>query len=382
MSMPKVSILYTNGALGTALNFAEGVCGAIMTGVATANMPLGTPKSVYSFSDVKDLLITSAGNPAAYKALKEFYDMAGDGAALHFMMVANTMTQQQMWDNTSSTGIKAVLDYAQGAVRVAFSVYNPSSAGAITNALETDVYNAITNAQVTATAYATANMPFRALIDGRGFTGVAASLTDLTSLTANRVSVVIGSTTNDSKSSVGLCAGSFAAIPVQRKISRVKNGALPIAIASGYVGAQSVDTCTYLDTIHDKGYIILRKFAPGKSGYYWNGDHTCCANTDDYNSFARGRVIDKAAIIAYTTFIDEVDDEIAVDDQNKILPGVVKYLQDKIENQIRLTMSGQISKVSAYIDPAQDILSTSKTTVVLKITPVGYNSNIDVKLGF
>jgi hypothetical protein len=157
---------------------------------------------------------------------------------------------------------------------------------------------------------------------------------------------------------------------------------LPIAIGSGYVGAQSVDTCTYLAAMHDKGFIILRKYAPGKTGYYWNADRSCCATTDDYSSLARGRVIDKAAVIAYATFLDEVDDEIAVDAANKILPGVVKYLQDKIENQIRLTMAGQISKVSAYIDPAQDVLSTSKITVVLKITPVGYSTNIEVKLGF
>lgn len=383
MALPNVKIILQNGALGGVLNFAEGVVGFIGTGTATANIALGVPKAVYSFQDVKDLLIDTTTNPAAYKQLKEFYDVAGDGAEAYILLVANTMTQTQMWDNTSSTGVKVLLDFAQGRIRLVASFYKPVTAGAITNALETDVYTAITNAQVTATAYANAQMPVRCVIEARGFTGVAASLTDLTTLTANRCSVVIGSTDNSLTGSVGLLLGSLASNPVQRKVSRVKNGALPIAINRGFVGALPVDTnAGAIGTIHDKGYITLRKFAPARSGYFWNGDHTCCANSDDYSSLARGRVIDKASVLAYNTFVNEIDDEIEVDENDLIVPGVIAHLEGIIETDIGSGMSGQISSVTAFIDPNQNVLATNKTTVVLKVKPVGYNSNIDVKLGF
>jgi hypothetical protein len=371
-----------NGALGGALNFAEGVAALIGTGVATANIALAQPKTVFNMQDVKDLLIDATTNPTAYRHLKEFYDMAGDGAELHIMLVPNTMTQTQMWDNTSSTGIKALLDYAQGRVRVAGSFYMPTTAGAVTNGLETDVYNAITNAQVLCTAYAAAQMPLRFAIDGRGYTGVAANLTDLNTLTANRGCVVIGSTVNTLCSSVGLFLGSVAAVPVQRKPSRVKNGELPIAKQSGYVGNALVDTYSQLALMHDKGYIVLRKYVPARTGYYWNGDHTCTSAGDDYGMMARGRVIDKAATLAYYTFVEEIDDEIEVDDANKIVAGVARHLEEKIEKQVRTSMANQISNVKAFIDINQNVLANNKTVVVLKVKPVGYNTDIEVRLGF
>jgi Protein of unknown function (DUF2586) len=382
MPLGNVKIALQNGALGGVNNFAEGVTGYIGTGVATANILLGVPKLVYSFQDVKDLLITQATNPAAYRTLKEHFDMAGDGAETYIMLVANTMTQAQMWDNTLSTGIKLMLDFAQGRIRVAGSFYNPPSAGAVTNGLETDVYTAVTNAQVLCTAYASAMMPLRFAIDGRGYTGVAANLTDLKTLTANRGCVCIGSTVNTLSSSIGLLVGSFAKQPVQRKISRVKNGELPIAAGSGYVGASLVDTYTQLDLMHDKGYIVFRKFAPARTGYYWNGDSTATGNSDDYSSMARGRIIDKAMVIAYGTLVTELDDEVLVDENNKIDAGVAKYFESLVEQAIQNTMAEQISSVTAFVDTNQNILATGKTVMVLKVKPVGYNSSIEVKLGF
>jgi Protein of unknown function (DUF2586) len=382
MALGNVKILLQNGALGGVNNFAEGVTGYIGTGAATANIALGVPKVVFSLQDVKDLLIDATTNPAAYRTLKEHFDMAGTGAETYIMLVANTMTQAQMWDNSLSTGIKILIDFAQGRVRVGGSFYNPPTPGAVTNALETDVYTAITNAQVLCNAYTAAMMPLRFVIDGRGFTGVSANLTDLTTLTANRGCVVIGSTVNTLSSSVGLFVGSLAKIPVQRKVSRVKNGELPVAANSGFVGASLVDTYSQLDLMHDKGYIIFRKFKPARTGYYWNGDRTATGNSDDYNSMARGRVIDKGMVIAYGTLVNELDDEVLVDENNKIVVGVARYFESIVEQAILNTMGGQISSVKAFVDTNQNVLATNKTVMVLQLKPVGYNSNIEVKLGF
>jgi hypothetical protein len=110
----------------------------------------------------------------------------------------------------------------------------------------------------------------------------------------------------------------------------------------------------------------------------------CTATTDDYGMLARGRVIDKAHILAYTTFVQEVDDEIPVNADGTLDAGFCKWLQQQIVNQISNTMTAnkEISSVSCFIDPVQNILSTNQLNVVLTITPVGYATNISINLGF
>jgi hypothetical protein len=47
-----------------------------------------------------------------------------------------------------------------------------------------------------------------------------------------------------------------------------------------------------------------------------------------------------------------------------------------------MTAGKEISSVSCFIDTTQNVLSTGVLNVVLKITPVGYASDIEVQLGF
>ncbi len=108
------------------------------------------------------------------------------------------------------------------------------------------------------------------------------------------------------------------------------------------------------------------------------------ATTDDYSFLARGRVIDKAHILAYTTFVQEVDDEVPVNADGTLDAGFCKWLSQQIINQINNTMTAnkEISAVNCFIDPAQNILSTNELNVVLKLTPVGYATDIEINLGF
>jgi hypothetical protein len=110
----------------------------------------------------------------------------------------------------------------------------------------------------------------------------------------------------------------------------------------------------------------------------------CTATTDDYSMLARGRVIDKAHILAYTTFVQVVDDEVPVNTDGTLDAGFCKWLSQQIVNQVNNTMTAnkEISSISCYIDPAQNILSTNQLSVVLNIVPVGYATNIEVVLGF
>lgn len=391
MALPDVLVLIQNGQLGALVQFAEGVAGMIGTGVAgtggTNPIGIGDPRVIYSVSDAESIGITATANPFAYRQVKEFYDEAGVGSELYIMLVPDTMTQTQMYDNTNANGVKKLLAYAQGKIRIVGSFFAPpvSYVPVVTAGLDGDVYTAITKAQVTALAQANAVAPLRCVIEGRKFTGDAALLTDLRTMSNNRVAVAVGSTLNDGSASIGLLLGRVARIPVQRKVSRFKDGALPIDAA--YVGSTAVDGSIEvngkLGMMHDKGYIVLRTF-PTATGYRFNGDPVCAPITDDYNGIARGRVIDKAHIIAYATYLQELDDETLETATGTLDPGLVKYLESKITVQIDglMTANKQISSCAASIDPNQNVKLTSELEVVLNLTPVGYNGIIKVKLGF
>jgi hypothetical protein len=293
------------------------------------------------------------------------------------------MTQADMWDRTNTNSITQLLNYAQGRIRIAGSYFAAPGGYTldVTAGIDADVFDAIPNAQALAADFAHNQTPLRALIEGRAFSGVEADLTDLTTMTDNRVGIVTGGSLDDGSCGVGEYLGRLAAIPVQRKASRVKDG--PLKPVTMYVGSAQVDTFSGLGVMHDKGYNVPRKF-PNKVGYYWSGDHTCAADTDDYHFISRGRVIDKAQVLAYVTFVEELDDEITVNADGTLSQGLIKTLEAKIEGQINgsMTAGGEISAVKCFISPTQNVLSTNQTMVSLTITPVGYNGNIVVNLGF
>jgi hypothetical protein len=383
MALPKVAITLGNGNLGASVATDDGVAGLVLTGVATAGLPLGTPKVIFSLSEAQDLgILATGGNANAYRHIREFYDMAGEGAELYIMTVADTVTLTQMADLTNATGATKLLDAAQGRIRLLGLTRNPAASyiPGLTDGLDKDSLDAITKAQQLALAYGAQYKPVRVLIEGRKLdTTNLATLKDLRTYTANHAGVVIGSTTNDGSASVGLVLGRAASIPVQRNIGRVKDGALPIL--SAYVNTTKAEDLTSGDLLHDKGYIFLRTFV-GRSGYYLNDDPMCAPVTDDYSQLALGRVIDKATMIAYQTYVEELNDEITIDESGKISIPVIKYLQNKIESAVNLAMVDEISSFSAYIDADQNVLSTGKLTVKAAIVPMGYTKTIEVLLGF
>lgn len=82
--------------------------------------------------------------------------------------------------------------------------------------------------------------------------------------------------------------------------------------------------------------------------------------------------------------MQEVDDEVPVNADGTLDAGFCKWLSQQIVNQVNNTMTAnkEISDVSCYIDPSQNILSTSQLNVSLTITPVGYATDIEITLGF
>jgi len=394
MALPGVSIILENGALGRITTTADGVAGLIVVGMAKTDLPLYTPKQIFSLAEAEALGLTQAADELdkvdTWQQIKEFYDEAGNAAELWLMTVPLTRTMTELLDPTNTTNsARKLLDAAQGRIRLlGISRYIDSTityAQVTQGGLDEDVHTALPKGNALAIEYRNNFKPFSIILDGRGWNGEVADLTDLGTYAFPKCSVVLATTEpNKTAAAVGLVLGRAAKLPVQRNIGRVKDNTLNVAKLYYTNGANLEEfSDAQIDAIHNKRYITPRTFV-GRTGYFLADDPTATLPTDDYLTLANNRVIDKALFLAYTTYVNEINDEILVDEAGQLELTKVAYLEQAVRNAINLAMvsRGEASGVEVFIDPAQNILATDRLDVVLRITPVGYAKSIVVSLGF
>lgn len=392
MGLPKVNITLENGALGLTAGTADGLAALIYSGVAVVDkIALSEPKQIFSTDEAKALGLDEAYDTAngtkVWKNIKDFYAQAGEGAALWVMLFDPTTTMADVMDQANDLA-KKCLDAGEGLIRLMAIGRVPAGGYVPTYAdgVDDDVTAAILKAHELAEAYAAQYKPLRVIVDGRDYQGVSAGLIDLKGNSNNRVGMLMSTDQAGSlNAAVGLVLGRLAANPVQRNIGRVKDGALGVNAAYFTDGVTKIEDVGSgeQDQIHDKGVIFLRKWQ-GKNGYYFNDDPTAAPASDDYSSIARGRVIDKAMVVTYATYVDEILDDLEVDENGFMSPAVVKSYQAKIQNalDIALTSNDEVSAITVTIDPAQNVLSTNTVAIGLKIRPKFYSKTIEVTLGF
>lgn len=389
--MGSVNITLTNGRLGAGLQTADGVAGLVLNGVAVEDgYSLGTPILITALDDLKQYGITKLNNAFAYRQVKEFYDEAGIGAQLYLMLLDPLVTVADMADYSNTQGARRLLEFANGKIKLLgimsddyANIVATGSEVTILNALNSKVYTAAVNMKVMAQAFFAMQKPFRAIIGGSSYTGIHTALDTLNEGTDNnRTAILVGDTTDGIAACLGLALGRLAAVPVMRKISRVRTGALSNTQAY-LAGAALNDAPGAATIIAQKGFITWCTY-PNISGYFFSGDDTCSAPSDDYHFLSRGRVIDKAHILAYTTFVQQVDDEIPINEDGTLDAGFCNWLSQQIINRINnaMTANKEISSVNCVIDPTQNVLSTNILNVVVSIVPIGYASAININLGF
>ncbi|MDX9703930.1 MAG: DUF2586 family protein [Candidatus Auribacterota bacterium] len=390
MSLPEVIVNIKNGNLGGGEMLADGIAGIIVSGDAAPSeeWALGEAKQFFSISEVKDAGLDAAydttNSTNAYKQVADFYTVAGDGAELWVMVVPKTETMEDICDLASANAYaKSLLVAADGTIRilgvtrVPDALYEPGYLSGI----DDDVVAALTKLEALADSIAADMSPFVGVVEGRDWQGDTGDIEDLKGLGFNRVAGVICGDKADGSAGVGLLIGRLAADPVQRKPGRVKTGAIPIV--AGYFSDGTKVSRGIANSLDTKGWIVMTPY-PQRSGLYWGPDNTCAGADDDFSTIVNRRVIDKAMLIAYDTYVTEIMDEVSVDEDGYLNPGVVKYFEGKITNAINngMTAGGEISSVTAFVDPKQNILSTSKLVVSLQIVPVGYAKTITINLGF
>lgn len=384
--IPNISFNISSNGLGLPQAEIQKIPGFVLTGatVAGANkVTVGNSYQIFSLEEAVNLGITEGGtNDFAYKQIKQFYDEAKKGAELWFMLVASTITMEDQADITKDYARKLLSD-AKGKIRVLGLLKKSGAAETITEGVDADVHLAVVNAQALAQDFADRFYPVRVLISGNKFSGVVADLKDYATTNFNKVSILLANTDGSKEAAIGLALGRLASTPTQRKLSRVKDGAVE-PFAAYFTNGATVSTLdTAWDAIDNKNYIFMRSFA-NLSGFYFTGDKTLTMPTDDFSSLARGLVMDEGVLLAYTTLVQELSDEVPVTPSGTIHPAITKGWQNAIEAQIQSNMveAGKLSGVRAFIDENQNVLQTNNVNVALQLLPVGYSDFITVNIGF
>lgn len=406
MQLPRVKIQFLNGQIGTVGDSPDGLMALVVRLNIHQDSPLkyGTVYELYGMDDLTAMGVTAEDGGYLYKHVKEFYDEAEPGTkfVLYFVDMMDSLSDLCDKNNTNIHGLRHLIESTNGKLRgigivgTHISKYNPEiiygpvgSFDEISVAgIEDEIYEALPNAQQLA-EWSTTELyaPFFIVLEGRSY-NPDGSLPDLTEERYNRCAIVIGDTDPTSKgAAVGTLLGRIASIPVQRNIGRVKDGSLfPLEM---YVGSEKIESgSSTVNRIFEKGYIVPRKHV-GRSGYFYADDPMACDPTDDYAHITSRRVIDKAYRIAYDTMLNELLDEIDLNEDGTMQHAVIKSWQQTLENAInrQMTANGELSATDGegcqvYINEKQNVVSTSKIVLTLKVRPHGYARYIDVNLGF
>lgn len=381
MGLPNVHIKLGQGNLGRVVSSTDGVVGLILTGTAVENkIELNKPYTLSSTRDLITLGIDDQVNPLIDKDVKAFYATAGDGAELHLLVVSQATTMAQMCAADATSPLSKLIESASGRIKVV-GINKIAPEGYeldITQGIDKDAIDAMQAAQQCSDSFAARIYPFRVLMAAPKWTGTTEKLFKPSEASCNRVAMVLASDDSGMSAAVGQILGRVASIEPQQSIGYVSLGQL--ATQGWFTGGSTMSEKAGLgDLLHDAGYIFYRSF-PTRSGCYPNGAPMCAQPTDDYGTLELGRIIDKATVLVYSTYISEIQGNIAVAQDGTIDVGICKSYEAIIENAVANSMQGQISGFKAYINPAQNIISSATLQIGCEITPMGISSHINVDL--
>ncbi len=140
----------------------------------------------------------------------------------------------------------------------------------------------------------------------------------------------------------------------------------------------------FLDTLNDKGFIFLRKFSEvGLDGSYHNDTHTAIIETSDFATVENNRTIDKASRLITLNTLPKLNSPLLVNANGQLNESTTAVFKNLAELGLeQMLIDGEISAFEVIIDPTQNVLSTSKIEITVKIVPVGVARTIDFTVGY
>lgn len=377
MALNNITFAVQNGGLGRQEPNADNVSALLFAVAAPGGWPTNKFKSFTKIEDVSaaGIIKGHATLGEAYYHAAEFFRMA-PGATLWIGLNATLPTYQELF---TATGGKV------RQVGVYFSTF--ADLGSIHQAGITTLTGLHAPAVVIA--------GFRPTT-----AATLATIQDLAALPASQVSVVAaGDGAGDGKvladalslpyiPALGAVLGATAAAAVNESIAWV--GKFNFSNGKELETLRMPDgtndpTESTLDALNTKRYLVFRKF-PDTAGTYLNDSHTVSAiANNDFAYLEPNRTMQKARRKTRTALLTDLNSPLTVDgDTGKLAPGTIGYFEGKIERLVLTPMqaAGEISDGAVYINPDQNVLTTSLLQITVRIVPRGVARNIEVNIGF
>lgn len=352
----------------------------------------GTPLS-YTNSDTLSpglLTLTQFSGGIASKLIFYHYQISE-----YFRMQPNGALWIGFYTTPSSysfTEIGSMQNSANGVIRQ-FMVYsaNGSSVANINNDLDA--------IQAVGASMSTLDQPAQ-VIYGSNMIGIS-DLTTLSNLGLRSdyyVSCIIGQdganfgaqlclNTGLSVPCIGACLGTVSLAPVENCIANVglynlsAGSELSVPAFANKVLVSSLPN-SELVAIDSFRYIFLINKS-GVSGTYFNDSYTACSPSNNFCYIERGRVIEKAQRIIYTSYLPLENSDLFLNADGTLTSTTIRVFTDALSPSLnQMVANSEISAYSILIDPRQNVQATSTINVTVQIVGVGIARNIVVNLGY
>jgi hypothetical protein len=198
--------------------------------------------------------------------------------------------------------------------------------------------------------------------------GVAAGFEDLTSSITGRTG---------RRSAAWPAVARAMAIPISQDLGAVEDGPLP-----GVVKLYRDERVT--PGLDAKQFITLRTFL-GVAGFYVTSGRCMAPVGSDYGLLQNGFVMDAACRTARNALLPFLNSKVRVDaTTGMILEADARTIEATVEAALnaRLTSQGHASAIEVKVSRSENILSTQRLPVTIRVVPLGYARSIAVDIGF
>jgi len=398
MSLRGVSI--SEGSIGANSNEVRAF-GLVGSGVAVVGgAQLGIAYKLLRPSDATAIGFTAAYDTAnsvnICRHISEFYRRAGEGVALHVILVDQAKKPEEMIDAAKLLAVEA-----EGAISDFAFAYNPAAGYVAANVdgLDSNVKAAIPVLNDFGAWADAHDMPCHTILEGRGISDTLSSLADLRALTvgavdleACKVTLVVGQDwtyadglwpMGQKFADVGTFLGVVASQPWNRNpgeqatqnLTNVTKGIWTVGGLSNHKKYSEVFDS--LETMDAKGYVFPIRYT-GASGYWWNDGHVCAPIVIDadgkmnQHEIYYSHTIDESKRALRAVYLPEVKTTVVLDDDGLLPASKVDYY-DAIGDIEFDKMAGKqlISGGTTTTDANSDLVVEKKLNVAFSVIPTG-----------
>lgn len=389
--MNTVTFNRQGGGLGKRLPGEDHISGLVVYGQPNLDKVL-----LIEAEQLDTLGVTTVTHPVLHYHVSEYFRV-NPGAKLYVV--------SSLLNNAQFTEVKQLQQFAEGKIRQVGIV------DLITDFA--DLSTIAVTIQARLNELAMSNMPLSAVLSIHSITPAnLLALPNLHNLNCERLSVCIGQdgagfgnyvsgVVGKKVGIVGACLGAISRAKVNESIAWVEKQnlvteAYPKALTGNVIVARELDVTAFIDgtllgdftpaqiqSINDKGYIFPIKHI-GYAGTFFNDSFSATALDNDFSTIENNRAIDKAQRGVYVKLLPKISGPIYINpDTGEISEDTIASLEAIGSIPLeQMERDGELSGFKIFINPNQDVLSTSKLTVTLKIVPVGVLREITVNLGF